>query len=67
LKKKINFESIPCRGLKKLENGNRPGVSCRRELDTGKVFIATHRARSKAYDSFSKIPLSRVKFIDSTG
>jgi len=65
--KKPTSIDVGCSGLKSLENGKRPGVSCKQEIKTGKFFVATHRARSKAYDSFSSIPLSQIKFIDSTG
>ena len=63
-KKKIESVSIPCKGLK--PSGKR-GFSCYRETKTAKEFIATHRARSKGYNSLSDIPVSVQRFIDSTG
>ena len=63
-KKKIESVSIPCKGLKP---SNKRGFSCRMELKTAKKFIATHRARSKGYESLSDIPVSVQEFIDSTG
>jgi len=63
-KKKIESISIPCRGLKPSKHR---GFSCKQEIKTAKQFIATHRARSKAYDSLADIPISIHKFIDSTG
>jgi hypothetical protein len=58
--------SVPCKGIKE-----KKGFSCYEELKygkgTGKFYIATHRARSKNYDSFEKIPMSVINFIDSTG
>ena len=61
---KINSVSIPCKGLKPSKFR---GFSCKKELKTAKEFIATHRARSKGYDSLSQVPVSVQKFIDSTG
>jgi len=63
-KKKVEKKSIKCEGLKP---GGKRGFSCYRELKTAKVFIATHRARSKSYDSLGDIPVSVQNFIDSTG
>jgi hypothetical protein len=58
--------NVPCKGIKE-----KKGFSCKEELfrgkPTGKFFISTHRARSKNYDSFDKIPQSVINFIDSTG
>jgi hypothetical protein len=58
--------SVPCHGIKE-----KKGFSCYEELERvkpiGKFYIATHRARSKSYDSFEKIPMSVINFIDSTG
>ena len=58
--------SVPCKGIKE-----RKGFSCREELKrnkpTGNFFISTHRARSKNYPSFDKIPMNVINFIDSTG
>jgi hypothetical protein len=34
--------------------------------DKNGVYIKTHRARSKSYPSLDKIPLSVLKFIEST-
>ena len=66
LKKPEKSRVVPCTGIKQ-----KLGFSCKEELKygkpTGKFFITTHRARSKSYDSFDKIPLSAIKFIDSTG
>jgi len=57
---------VRCTGIKE-----KKGFSCKEELKrgkpTGKFFITTHRARSKSYDSFDKIPQSIINFIDSTG
>ena len=59
-------QNVPCKGIKE-----KKGFSCKEELfrgkPTGKFFITTHRARSKSYDSFDKIPQSVINFIDSTG
>lgn len=59
-------KNVPCKGIKE-----KKGFSCKEELKrgkpTGKFFITTHRARSKNYDSFDKIPQSVINFIDSTG
>jgi hypothetical protein len=63
-KKKIATISIPCKGLKP---SKARGFSCKQEVKTAKQFIATHRARSKGYDSLSDIPVSVQVFIDSTG
>jgi len=62
--RKIKTESISCSGLKPSKYR---GFSCKKEVMSAKVFIATHRARSKAYDSLGDIPISAQKFIDSTG
>ena len=67
------FQTVPCQGIKE-----KKGFSCRQVVrkcakakvtkeDIGKVFISTHRARSKFYDSFDKIPMSAINKIDSTG
>ena len=60
------FQDVPCNGIKE-----KKGFSCKEELKrgkpTGNFFITTHRARSKNYPSFDKIPLSVINFIDSTG
>lgn len=53
---------IPQKLLKKLE-----GVSLGQHKKTKKYFIYTHRASGKLYDSPEKIPLSEIKFIESTG
>ena len=63
-KKRTDRVSIPCKGLK--PSGKR-GFGCFRDTKTAKEFIATHRARSKGYNSLSDIPVSVQKFIDSTG
>jgi hypothetical protein len=59
-------KSVPCKGIKK-----KLGFGCFEELKygkgTSKFYISTHRARSKSYNSFDKIPESVIKFIDSTG
>jgi len=60
-KKRSESNNVPCNGIKK-----KMGFSCKQDKD-GKVFIATHRARSKSYDSFDKIPMKDITFIDSTG
>ena len=56
---------VPCNGIKE-----KKGFSCYEELyrgkGTGKFYIATHRARSKSYDSLEKIPMKDINFIDST-
>lgn len=41
------------------------GVSLGR--DRQGYFVYTHRARSKSYPSPERIPLSKIKFIKSTG
>jgi len=51
---------VPCDGIKE-----KLGFSCKKD-DKG-VYIATHRARSKSFKSFDKIPMNTIKFIDSTG
>lgn len=61
------FKNVKCFGLKRKENGGKFSVSCGQENNTKKFFVYTHRARTKAYDSISNIPLSRIKFIESTG
>ncbi len=66
-KPKITSESVPCAGLAKRDNGQAWGVSCKRELKSGDFFVTTHRARSKGYASLSKIPVARIRFVDSTG
>jgi len=59
-------QNVRCKGIKE-----KKGFSCKEELKrgkpTGNFFIATHRARSKSYSGFDKIPLSIINFIDSTG
>jgi hypothetical protein len=42
-----------------------PGCSFAK--DNQGVYCYTHRARSKSYESVSKIPKSKVKFVESTG
>lgn len=61
---KIDSTAIACSGLR---DSKYRGFSCKQDLKTAKVFIATHRARSKAYDKLGDIPISVQKFIDSTG
>lgn len=41
------------------------GVSKGKDKDG--IYIKTHRARSKSYPSIEKIPMSVLKFIESTG
>ena len=41
-------------------------VGCSFLKDKDGYYCSTHRARSKSYPSIDKIPLSDVKFIDST-
>ena len=53
LKKKIEDNSYP--------SGFDMGI------DKDGYFIHTHRARSKSYESPSKIPVKDMKFINSTG
>jgi len=53
-------KAIPCNGIKK-----KLGFSCKE--DKNGFYIYTHRARSKSYPSFDKIPLKDINFIDSTG
>ena len=36
-------------------------------VDKNGYFVYTHRARSKSYKSEDSIPLSKIKFIESTG
>lgn len=48
------------------KNGVKYGVSVSVDSE-GKYFAHTHRARSKSYDSKDKIPVSVLKFIESTG
>ena len=66
-KKKITFDSVPCTGLASRKGGGTWGVSCKKEVKSGLFFVTTHRARSKGYASLSKIPVSRIRFVDSTG
>ncbi len=66
-KPKVTSVSVPCAGLAKRDNGGRWGVGCKRELKSGDFFVTTHRARSKGYASLSKIPVARIRFVDSTG
>jgi hypothetical protein len=52
--------------IDKIKNGNYPsGYSM--GVDKNGFFIHTHRARSKSYENPSSIPVSVMKFIDSTG
>jgi len=76
------FESVSCNIDKdnKLSIDN-AGVSCKRvtkakkikgktrakKEDIGKYFICTHRARTGFYDTLSKVPKQKIKFINSTG
>ena len=53
LKKKLNEKDLP--------NGFNMGI------DKDGYFIHTNRARSKSYESPSKIPIKDIKFTDSTG
>jgi len=51
---------------KKIEEGGYPdGFDM--GVDKNGYFIHTHRARSKSYESPSKIPVKDIKFIDTTG
>ncbi len=59
-KEKSESNNVPCNGIKK-----KMGFSCKQ--DKNGFFIATHRARSKSYESFDKIPMKDITFIDSTG
>lgn len=59
------FENIPC-------PNKDAGYSCGQakkygKLIPGKMFVYTHRARSKFYDSIEEIPQKTKKFIASTG
>lgn len=56
----VSNDSVECRGIKK-----KLGFTCKK--DKKGFFITTHRARSKSYESFDKIPMKDIKFIDSTG
>lgn len=40
---------------------------CSFAKDNQGVYCYTHRARSKSYETVSKIPKSKVKFVESTG
>jgi hypothetical protein len=37
-----------------------------KDKDKNGVYVKTHRVRSKSYPSIDKIPLSVLKFVDST-
>lgn len=57
---------IPTEFTKKLKDDNLPsGFSI--GIDNNGFFIYTHRARSKSYEDYMKIPQKAIKFIDSTG
>ena len=64
---KKTFDNIPCAGLSKTDNGAEKGVSCGREKKSGLTFVYTHRARSSGYENLGKIPLAKIKFVESTG
>lgn len=66
-RKKPTSISVPCTGLASKKGGGTWGVSCKREDKSGSFFVTTHRARSKGYASLSEIPVSKVRFVDSTG
>jgi len=61
------FENVPCKGIKKKMGFSCAKVTKKSHKDFNKYFIYTHRVRSKAYDEISQIPMSAIKFIDSTG
>lgn len=46
-------------------DGVRYGVSIKQDKDG--YYACTHRARSKSYPTPEDIPVSKLKFIDSTG
>jgi len=53
-------QNVPCKGIKV-----KKGFACKQ--DKNGFYITTHRARSKSYPSFDKIPMKTINFIDSTG
>lgn len=53
-------QNVPCNGIKE-----KLGFSCKK--DKKGFYIATHRARSKSYNSLDKIQMKDIKFITSTG
>jgi len=61
-KKNNHIKSVPCTGIKEHK-----GFSCHLDTKKNEYFIATHRARSKGYESLSNIPMKVINFIDSTG
>jgi len=48
-----------------VQSGKFDGVSIGRDEDG--FYCCTHRSRSSSYPSVDKIPLSKIKFIESTG
>ena len=61
-KAKKKFEEVSAAMTR---NGKRYG--CGVGLDKNGYFVYTHRARSKSYPSKDDIPMSKIKFIESTG
>lgn len=53
------------RAIVKQRLGREPKCSIKK--DKNGYFAYTHRARTKSYDSPNKIPLNKIKFIESTG
>ena len=67
LQEMTNHESFGKRAIGKPHGLRKRLAGVGLAQDKQGVYVRTHRARSKSYPSADKIPLSKIRFIRSTG